>query len=229
MAARRFMFEDAFDADEDIADEAPAEEAEAPPMFDEAALEATRKAAFEEGFAAGCAQATADAVEAAETRRANAGERIAAGAAALLAAGETAEAAALGAAALAASRAVQTAFPALAVTYGGSEILATVKEALERAADEPRLVVRLADADFETIEPELAGLAARSGYAGRIVTLEDATVADGDVRVEWADGGLARDLNRLTDAVARALAGLAANAAQSTIAAETPPASAEGG
>lgn len=228
MAARRFLFEDAFDSDEDDAEEAAAEEAEAPPVFDEAELEAARKAAFEEGYAAGHAQAAADAVDAAETRRADAGERIAAETAALLAGGEAAEAAAVGAAALAASRAVQAAFPALAAERGAHEILSTVKEALERAADEPRLVVRLADADFEVIEPELAGLAARSGFAGRIVTLEDASVAGGDVRIEWADGGLARDLNRLTDAIARALAGLAANAAQTVNVAETPHVSAEG-
>lgn len=208
MAPKPFLFEHAFDSPDDVA--VPVEEPEAPPMFDEATLEAERQAAYAQGRADGVAlmRAEAEAAEAAAASRAL--EAIAGGVAAALRTAEEAGETALAAAPLATARAVGLAFPAFQRAHGRQEIMATVRDALERAIDEPRLVVRLAEADFEAIEPELAGVAHRAGFPGRIVTLEDAGIAEGDVRVEWADGGLARDVDRLARLIADALGDLAA-------------------
>lgn len=205
MSARPFLFDRTFDVfDDDGPDTAaPAK------TYDEAALEAERQAAFAEGFAAGQAEATAAAEAAATARATDARAAIADALPAALAQAEAAEAAVLVAAPTATAKALRAAFPVFAAGHGGAEILAAVRDAISRAADEPRLVVRLAASDFDAIEPELAEIAASAGFAGRIVSLEDAALASGDVRLEWADGGLARDQARLAETIADALLDLA--------------------
>jgi len=207
MAPRPFLFDQAFDSPDDVV--VPVEEPEAPPMFDEAALEVERQAAYAQGHADGAAAARAEAEAAAAKAASRTLDAIAGGVAEAFHAAQEAAEIALAAAPLATAQALGLAFPAFQRAHGREEVIATVRDALERAIDEPRLVVRLAEADFEAIEPELAGVAHRAGFPGRIVTLEDAGVAQGDVRVEWADGGLARDTGRLAALIAEALGDLA--------------------
>lgn len=206
MAPKPFLFDAAFDGDIDGQRRRPP-----PKKFDEAAVEAERKVAYAKGVADGEARGF-EAGEAAANARANDVRGVIANAVGeAFAAAEAAEAAIIWAAPAAAAQALSTAFPAFAAAHGHTEILAVAREALVRAADEPRLVVRLAAEDFETIEPELADIADKSGFPGRIVTLEDAEVRQGDARIEWADGGLSRDLARTAAAISDALNELAAD------------------
>lgn len=206
MNAKPFLFESTFDADDVARHNRPP-----PKKFDEATVEAERAAAYEKGLAEGQTLGF-EAGEAAANARANDVRNvIVAALGEAFAAGEAAEAAIVWAAPAAAAQALSTAFPTFVARYGHDEILATAREALARAADEPRLVVRLAAEDYETIEPELAEIAEKSGFPGRIVTLEDADVTQGDVRIEWADGGLARNLSRTAAAISDALNELAAD------------------
>ena len=105
------------------------------------------------------------------------------------------------AAPFAAARAIEAAFPTLTERFGRDEIVTLVHDALARANDEPRLVVRLAAADYEAVAPELSEIADRIGYPGKIISIEDETVAEGDARVEWADGGLASNAGRTAAAI----------------------------
>ncbi len=225
MAAKPFLFEQAFDSIDDETQN-DANVADAPALFDEPALIAERDAAFALGFAQGEAQGRADATAAAEAAAERAREAIAAALSQAFSGEDDAAETALAAAPAAAARALQIAFPAFAKRHGAQEILAAIREALARASDEPRLVVRLAETDFDTIEPELARLTARAGFPGRIVSLEDANVDPGDVRIEWADGGLARDLGRLSQRLADALTGLAESTATQSSSNANPPQSA---
>jgi flagellar assembly protein FliH len=50
---------------------------------------------------------------------------------------------------------------------------------------------------LDPMKQRVDALAEAAGYEGRIVLLVDETIPDGDVRVEWADGGAERDSARL--------------------------------
>lgn len=92
---------------------------------------------------------------------------------------------------------LQKAVPALCSRDPAAEIEALVTRCLGEALDEPRMVLRVADALFDTIQGRLAVISKANGYAGKLVLIADAALADGDVRVEWADGGAERDTRRL--------------------------------
>lgn len=220
MLAKPFLFEEAFDQDDD--DGARDAGGKAAPVYDEATLLQEREAAFAEGVAHGRQEAEAEMAQAASRQAADAMGAIAAHLEMLLHAADRAEDAAIEAAPLAAANAVRAAFGALARQLGPQEIEAVIREAVRRAGDEPRIVARLAEADYEGLAPDIAGVAEKIGYPGRIVVLEDADIAPGDVKVEWADGGIARDLGRMTAAIESALVKLAEPTA-SPEEAETPP------
>ncbi|HSR70961.1 MAG TPA: FliH/SctL family protein [Kiloniellales bacterium] len=96
-------------------------------------------------------------------------------------------------------------FPHLAGSRGLEEIEAIVRDCLERPRDEPRIVVRVADALLDTIQTRVTEEAARVGFEGRIVFLGQNDLGPGDVRVEWADGGAERDESRLWEEIDAAL------------------------
>lgn len=84
-------------------------------------------------------------------------------------------------------------------------VLAVLAEALAPLAKAPHLVVRLATADAEPIREALARIAEERGFTGRLVVLGEDTVARGDCRIEWADGGIVHDRAATEAAIARAL------------------------
>jgi flagellar assembly protein FliH len=97
---------------------------------------------------------------------------------------------------------------------------------LSELHDEPRLVVRVADALLDPLNESLQAARSSAGFEGKIVLLADDSVANGDIRIEWADGGAERDSTRLwreiDEIVARALGHDGANVpAEGTTPAET--------
>ncbi len=88
-------------------------------------------------------------------------------------------------------------FPKLANTAGLHEIEQLVSECLERMPKEPRLVIRMADGQLESVRTRLEQLVKTSGFEGRLVFLEDFDLGPGDARVEWADGGAERKCEAL--------------------------------
>ncbi|GAB4393675.1 MAG: hypothetical protein Tsb0032_14000 [Kiloniellaceae bacterium] len=191
----KFLFETSFDSQREREAKArAAAEAEAaaeppPPSFSEEELEAARQAAYAEGRAAGLAEA-----EESHSRR------LAEGVAALppqfeaLAQQLSAQEEERRRSALdAAIAVVRKLFPRLARDRGMEEVQAVVDDCLERLRDEPRLVVRSTDADLDAIKARVEQSAKQSGFEGKLVFLADETIASGDLRIEWADGGAERD------------------------------------
>ena len=192
----KFLFDTSFDTEKSAAAKKAAEAAkkvaeEPPPAptFSEEELETARRAAFAEGKTAGVAEAEAghakrlaEAVELlppqldqlAQTLETQADERRR----------ETLEAA---------LTVVRKLFPNLARTQGLDEIHAVVDACLERLRDEPRLVIRCADGELDAIKERIEESARHGGFEGKLVFLADERLADGDLRVEWADGGAERD------------------------------------
>ncbi len=168
-------------------------------------LEAACEQAREEGFAAGVAEERARN----ERRLADALEIIAAGMGAI----EQTQRAEI-------DRCIQMATqlalmiarkvaPALMDAAPMAEIESLVGEHLEQLIDEPRVVVRVSEGMVDALRERIDALAASRGFSGRMVLIPDAALADGDCRMEWADGGVERDTaatwKSLEGAIARLL------------------------
>ena len=86
--------------------------------------------------------------------------------------------------------------PGLIDRYGLGEIETLLQECLARLHDEPRIVVRVADATLDALRPRLDALATSIGFTGRIIAIGDPALPLGDAKIEWADGGAERDSAR---------------------------------
>ena len=76
---------------------------------------------------------------------------------------------------------------------GTQEIEAILSEVMTEMIHEPRLVVRIHESQFDTLNEKINTLATQKAYAGKVVVLADAEIAVGDCRIEWADGGMERN------------------------------------
>src|SRR6185312_4381696 len=92
---------------------------------------------------------------------------------------------------------IQKTVPALARKAPLAEVEALLADCLRESFDEPRVVLRVADALFENVQARLQSIAASTGVAGKLVLLADETLGPGDARVELSEGGAERDTRRL--------------------------------
>ncbi|MGY4226996.1 flagellar assembly protein FliH [Bradyrhizobium sp. USDA 4503] len=70
------------------------------------------------------------------------------------------------------------------------EITALVSDCFSHLVATPHLVVRINDALYKAAHDNIERMAAHSGFQGRLVILAEPTIATGDCRIEWADGGV---------------------------------------
>lgn len=82
-----------------------------------------------------------------------------------------------------------------------AEITAAAEACFAELRSAPHVAVRVAPDYVEAVKAELTAIAQIRGFAGRLIVLGDPDVAEGDARLEWADGGVCRDAG----VVARAL------------------------
>lgn len=190
---QKFLFDTSFDREQTtkakakVAAQAVPEEPPAP-SFSEAELAAAREAAFAEGKATGIAEAE----NCHAARLAGAVEALPSQIAQLAGAAATAEDERRRDSLDAALTVVRKLFPHLARSHGLEEVQAVIEQCLERLRDEPRLVIRCADADLDALRERAEQSAAHDGFQGKLVLLGDERLSSGDVRVEWADGGAER-------------------------------------
>ncbi len=83
--------------------------------------------------------------------------------------------------------------PVLAERGAAEEVSRLVAQALELTREEPRVVIRVAEALREPLEAHIRGLAEGRGFQGQIVMVADAGMAPGDCAIEWTSGGAERD------------------------------------
>src|SRR5205814_4481353 len=90
------------------------------------------------------------------------------------------------------------------------EITALVSDCFSHLVATPHLVVRINDSLYEAARTQIERLAARAGFEGRLVILAEPTIATGDCRIEWADGGVVLDraaiVAKISELVGRYLA-----------------------
>jgi flagellar assembly protein FliH len=70
------------------------------------------------------------------------------------------------------------------------EVAALVADCFAQLVSTPHIVVRINDALYEAAHARIEALAKQSGFAGRLIILAEPTIATGDCRIEWADGGV---------------------------------------
>ncbi|MGE3301793.1 MAG: FliH/SctL family protein [Hyphomonadaceae bacterium] len=77
--------------------------------------------------------------------------------------------------------------------YGEARVLAALGEVMAQLRGAPRLVVRLAPALAETLQPRLEAIKAEHFHEGALILRAEPAVPVGDVAIEWAEGAIAHD------------------------------------
>ncbi len=100
--------------------------------------------------------------------------------------------------------------PALIAREPFAEISALATECFQHLVKTPHVVVRVGPDIYEIAKEKLEEIAHARGFEGRLVVMAEDGLAAGDCRIEWADGGVARDeaatLAVIDDAVGRYVA-----------------------
>jgi len=192
-SVQKFLFETSFDGAEDEPETSGAAPQSSPQSFSESELERAR----DEGFAAGREQGLLEAAGSIENACTRTLEAVDTQLRALLPALAQDAERRNGEALKAAVTIVRKLFPRSAEAHGTAEVEALIAQSLRHLRDEPRVVVRVCDELLDPLNERLGGLAADSGYDGKIVLLAEEALLPGDAKVEWADGGAERDSARL--------------------------------
>jgi flagellar assembly protein FliH len=218
-STRRFLFDTEFDADvarrreERLASEAlmpkpqppPSEPEEPPPPPEPVFKSADLLQAHEDGYADGFANGKAAAEAAATARLAATLERLADQLEYIVqSAVDTAARQREGVIEIGAAIARKL-LPDLSRRQGTAEAEAMMSAVITELIDEPRMVIRVADEDLDALSERIDAVAQRRGFAGKVVLLAEPTVAAGDCRIEWADGGVERDSARLWNDIDQAV------------------------
>ncbi len=74
-----------------------------------------------------------------------------------------------------------------------AEICALATESFNHLVKAPHVVVHIGAEIYESAKAKLDEIAQARGFEGRLVVMSDPAMAPGDCRIEWADGGVARD------------------------------------
>jgi len=79
-----------------------------------------------------------------------------------------------------------------------AEIEALIVECLQSLEGVPHLVIRCEPMLADRVRDIATAKISHSGFTGRLVVLGDPDIAIGDARLEWADGGVVRDIRQLS-------------------------------
>lgn len=160
-----------------------------PPTFSEEELEAAKAAAYQEGHAAGHAQAGQEQEEhiiaalhtitgqlaVLHDRQALANEVIAAELAKIT------------------KDIIAKLLPDYFARHGADEIIALVRSCLEPLEDTGRITVKVAPDLQESLEKRLDDARTESGFLGQLVIMPDPGLGLADVRIDWGQGGAERN------------------------------------
>lgn len=79
-----------------------------------------------------------------------------------------------------------------------AEIEALIADCLQSLEGVPHLVIRCEPMLADRVRDIATAKMTHSGFTGRLVVLGDPDIAIGDARLEWADGGVVRDIRQLS-------------------------------
>ncbi len=79
------------------------------------------------------------------------------------------------------------------------------RDCMAHARTAPHLAVRVHESMVEAVDALFARLGRETGFGGRVVVLGEPDIVPGDGRIEWADGGVLVEQDRIEQAVASAV------------------------
>jgi flagellar assembly protein FliH len=86
-----------------------------------------------------------------------------------------------------------------------AEVAALAADCFRHLVGAPHVVVRVSSDLYEEARTHLEEIARASGFEGRVAVLAEPGLGQGDCRIEWADGGAARDGAAIRAAIADAV------------------------
>lgn len=86
-----------------------------------------------------------------------------------------------------------------------AEIEALIVDCLQSLEGVPHLVIRCEPMLADRVRDIATAKISHSGFTGRLVVLGDPDIAIGDARLEWADGGVVRDIRQLSADIDKAI------------------------
>ena len=86
-----------------------------------------------------------------------------------------------------------------------AEISALASDCFRQLSTAPHVVVRVNDALLDTARTRLEEIARMRGFEGRLVVIAEPEIVLGDCKIEWADGGVTRDVNAVETAITEAV------------------------
>jgi flagellar assembly protein FliH len=172
-----------------------------PPKYGEAEIAAAREAGRLDGMAQG--RAAAEASLAAHVAAAI--EKAGAALAEMIADRERIHAELAAESVRTAIAVLERAMPELARRHAMIEIEGLIRTCLAELYDEPRVVIRAADAVIDALQPDIDRVAAACGFSGKVALLGDPAMTATDCRVEWADGGAERSFEATWRAIEAAI------------------------
>ena len=89
--------------------------------------------------------------------------------------------------------------------YPLAAIESAAQQCFAEARTAPHIAVRVGEDMVEDVRAHLGVIAAERGFAGKLVILGDPDIAPGDIRLEWADGGVVRARAAIEDAIEKTI------------------------
>jgi flagellar assembly protein FliH len=163
-----------------------------PPSFSEEELTLARQQAYDQGCQAGHQEAAQSQEQMTGMALATAAHHLQALGAAQAA--DTEEAMRQGAAIAVAL--VRKLHPEFARRFGLEEIESAVLDCLRHLDRIPKVTVKVAPSLVGAVKEKMEGVAQQAAFDGKLGVVGDESVAIGDCRVEWGDGGAERDQSR---------------------------------
>jgi flagellar assembly protein FliH len=191
--ARKFLFDLAFDSEMPM----HASKKEKPPAFTEEQIEEFKKQAYSEGFSDGQAAAEKNQNHFMNMLLSNLEKDIVKVMEGTGARWDDTLAQAQEIALIIAKKVI----PTYTARHGMDEIGAIVSKVFNEVAREPRLVFRVPENMFDAAKEKIESLSATAAYAGKLVILGDPDIGISECRIEWADGGIERDLRKVWTAI----------------------------
>ncbi|HZP68335.1 MAG TPA: FliH/SctL family protein [Pseudolabrys sp.] len=91
--------------------------------------------------------------------------------------------------------------PALIAREPFAEIAALATECFHHLVSSPLVTVRVAPDIHDAAKAKIEEIARTRGFEGRLTVISDESLAAGDCRVEWADGGIIRNQAATTSTI----------------------------
>lgn len=92
-----------------------------------------------------------------------------------------------------------------------AELTALLSTCLAEIRAVPHLAIRVAEDQVEDMRRHAGEAARLAGFAGKVIVIGEPQISAGDGRIEWADGGVVRDVAEIKQAIDAAVEGYLAS------------------